>query len=152
MKPAYTRAALVLLIVLVVYFYWRKANAARNLSFSFGLPQRFSFRDASLYFSVPIRVLNPSPESVRIAGINLQAYYGGSYLGTIYALQPQTIEALAESTVNADVFLPIVNIVNSIPELRTASKTIPITLTGNVRAFGVAFPINYVQSFTLPKL
>lgn len=150
-KRFYTVAVVVILLA-VVWFYWRKAVAAQSLSFSLGLPRNFALRDASVYFSLPIRVLNPNPESLAISGINLQASYNGNYLGTVYALQKQTIAALAETTVYADWFIPIVNLINLFPELRNVSKTVQIQFKGQVRAFGLGFPIDYTQTLVLPKL
>lgn len=150
-KRFYT-LAIIVFVVALVWFYWRKAVAAQNLSFSLGLPKNFAVRDASIYFSLPIRVLNPNPESLRISGLNLQASYNGNYLGTVYALQPQTLNALAETTFYADWFIPIVNLINVFPELKNASKSVKINFKGQVRAFGLGFPVDYTQTLTLPQL
>lgn len=150
-KRFYTVAVVVLLLA-VIWFFWRKAVAAQNLSFSLGLPRNFALRDASVYFSLPIRVLNPNPESLRVSGLNLQASYNGNYLGTVYALQPQTLTALSETTFLADWFIPIVNLVNVFPEIRNASKSVKLNFKGQVRAFGLGFPVDYTQTLTLPQL
>ncbi|WP_428658940.1 LEA type 2 family protein [Runella sp.] len=150
-KRFYTVAVVVILLA-VVWFYWRKAVAASNLSFSLGLPRNFALRDASVYFTLPIRVLNANPESITISGLNLQAGYNANYLGTAYALKSQTIAALGETTVYADWFIPIVNLINIFPELKNASKSVKINFKGQVRAFGLGFPVDYTQIITLPQL
>jgi hypothetical protein len=147
----YTVAAVALIIGLV-WFYWRKAVAASSLTFSLGLPRNFALRDASVYFSLPIRVLNPNPESITISGLNLQSTYNGNDLGTVYALKSQTIAALGETTVYADWFIPVVNLINIFPELRNASKSVKLRFAGQVRAFGLGFPVDYTQTLTLPNL
>lgn len=142
----------VVAIVLIAVFFWRKALAAKNLTFALNLPFGFKVRNASLYFTLPIRVLNGSPDSLKISGLNLKAYFKGNELGTVYALQPQTIAALSESVFNADVFIPLVNLTYAIPELSVKETTIPVRFVGNVRAFGISFPVDYTQTLKLPKI
>lgn len=143
---------LVVVIVLIALFFWRKANAARNLTFALNLPYGFKIQNAALYFTLPIRVLNGSPESLRISGLNLKAYFKNNELGTVYALQAQEIAALSESVFNANVFIQLVNLTYAIPELSLKESTVPIRFVGNIRAFGISFPVDYTQTLKLPKI
>lgn len=139
-------------LVLIGLFFWRKANAAKNLTFALNVPFGFKVRNAALYFTLPIRVLNGSPDSLRISGLNLKAYFKNNELGTVYALQAQEIAALSESIFNADVFIPLVNLTYAIPEINVKETVIPVRFVGNVRAFGISFPVDYTQNLKLPKL
>lgn len=139
-------------LVLIGVFFWRKVNAARNLTFALNVPFGFKVRNAALYFTLPIRVLNGSPDSIRISGLNLKAYFKNVELGTVYALKPQDIAALNESIFNADVFIPLVNLTYAIPEIKLKESIIPVRFVGNVRAFGISIPVDYTQNLKLPKI
>ena len=152
MKPQNTLILFVVALVLIALFFWRKANAAKSLTFALNVPFGFRVQNAALYFTLPIRVLNGSPDSLRISGLNLKAYFKNNELGTVYALKAQDIAALSESIFNADVFIPLVNLTYAIPDIKLKETTIPVRFVGNVRAFGISFPVDYTQNLRLPKL
>lgn len=128
-------------------------NAAKRLNFRPLLPQNFTVSRGAFTFDMPLVVLNDSNRTLPVSGYAFDLYLQGSFLAKVYAFDVPPI-APGENVIYGRVVIPVFDLLNIVPDLRTTSKNINIRFVGNVRLLELlTIPVpDFVMSFTVPKI
>ena len=141
-----------ILIAVVIWYYSQKIQAANALMVRYLLPQNIRISKGAVMWAQPVVITNPTGTP-----INLQRYYvtislEGYPIGTAYGTIQTTLQAGMDSTILANVTVPIDALISNIPALLSAGTTIDARFSGNIIAEFLTIPVNTNIKVPIPKL
>ncbi len=128
-------------------------QAANRLSFRPLIPSNIAFNQGALRFILPLVAFNDSNRILPVSGYAFDIYLNGSFLAKAYAFNVPFINP-GDNVINTEVLIPILDLVNTIPELRNGGRTVVFRLSGNVRLLELlTIPVpDFNISITIPKI
>lgn len=128
-------------------------NAAKRLNFRPLIPQNVNVANGAFSFDMPLVVLNDSNRIIPVSGFAFDLLIQGKFLAKVYAFNVPPIRP-GENQIYGRVVIPVFDLLNIVPELRTTTKNINVLFVGNVRLLEVlTIPVPDFQMFlTIPKI
>lgn len=141
-----------ILIGVLIWYYSRKVQAATALLVRYLLPQSVRLSKGALMWNQPVVITNPTGTP-----INLHRYYftimlEGYPIGTAYGAIGTTLKAAADTTILANVIVPLDALISNVPALLKAGATIDVRFSGNIFAEFLTVPVNTTIKLPIPKL
>lgn len=139
-------------LLLIIWYYFQKINAARALLFGYKLPRNIKISGGALTFELPVMVTNPTGTPIFLQRYNVQIYVNGYPVGTAYSIAPITIEPGGVTALIANVAIGVDSLLSAIPTLISGSRQINFRFAGSVSAELIRIPIDTTVPLLIPKL
>lgn len=142
----------VLGLLLVIWYYLEKINAARTLMFGYKLPRNIKITAGALTFELPVMVTNPTGTPIYLQRYNVQIYANGYPVGTAFSNAPITIDPGGVTALIANVSMGIDSLLSAIPGVISGTGGVQFRFAGSVSAELVRIPIDTTVTLPIPKL
>lgn len=142
----------VLGLLLIIWYYLEKINAARTLMFGYKLPRNIKISAGALTFDLPVMITNPSATPIFLQRYNVQIYANGYPVGTAFSIAPITIEPGGVTALIANVAIGVDSLLSAIPGIVTGGRNIEFRFAGSVSAELIRIPVDTTVSLPIPKL
>ena len=128
-------------------------NAAKRLVLRPLLPKNFALFNGAVVFELPLVALNDSNNTIPVSGFAFDLFVNGSFLSKVYAFDLSPIKS-GETVVTARVVIPFLDLINLVPELKNAGRSVSFRFAGNVRLLELlTIPLpDFNLSLPIPKL
>ena len=142
-----------LAVLAVLYWLFKKANAAQNLNFSLGSPVSVRLNSSYVEWIQNLNVTNGESSSIVINAVNLKNYIGTSEIGSTILFQPTRVAAKATSQIPLNIQIPYNNLYQALSENITGiwakikGQGIAFKVVGTITAEQI--PVKISQNFNL---
>lgn len=136
----------------LIWYYIRKVQAASSLLVRYLLPQNIRISKGALMWSQPVVITNPSGTPINLQRFNFTVSLEGYPIGTAYSAIGVNLNAAADTTVFADVVVPIDALISNIPALLQAGRTLDVRFQGHIFAELLTVPVDTVVKLPVPKI
>lgn len=142
----------VIIFALLIWYYSRKIQAANALMVRYLLPQNIRISKGAVMWNQPVVITNPTGTPITLQRYNIQIQVEGYPIGTAYGVIQSVINAGTDSTILANVVVPIDALISNIPALLSAGATLDCRFTGHIFAEFLTIPITTDIKVPIPKL
>lgn len=141
-----------ILIAILIWYFTRKIQAANALLVRYLLPTKIRISKGAVMWDQPVIITNPTGTPINLNRYYIQISLEDSPIGTAYDSLFATLQAASDTTITANVVVPMDALLTSIPTLMNAGAQLDFKLTGNIIAEGLTVPVNTVIRVPIPKL
>lgn len=138
--------------VLLIWYYLKKVQTAQALTVRYKMPQNITINDGAVYWKQPIVLTNPTGTPINLQRYNMQVQIENYPIGTAYGTEFVKILAGRETTILANVVIPVSNLISVIPDLLSAGKSLDIRFVGAITAEFITVPVDTKINIPIPKL
>lgn len=142
----------VIIAAILIWYYSKKVQAANALMVRYLLPQNIRISKGAVMWNQPVVITNPTGTPISLQRYNIQIQVEDYPVGTAYGTIASTIQAGADSTIFANVVIPLDALISLIPDLLKAGTSLDFRMTGNILAEFLTIPINTIIKVPIPKL
>lgn len=139
------------IVLLLVWYYSKIANAAMNLGFSKGRMYdfKFSLKEGYVTWIQGINVINGDFVGIPIRSAGVMVSSGGAQIGYAVLEGPSFIEPSTISELKLRVIIPLQNLLGLASSLVNQIKAgkVNASFAGTINSIGVTYPLN--QSYNL---
>lgn len=139
-------------ISLLVWYYVRKVQAASSLIVRYLLPQDIRISKGAVMWKQPVVITNPSGTPINLQRFNFTVSLEGYPIGTAYSAIGVNLNAAADTTIFAEVVVPIDALISNIPSLLNAGKSLDVRFQGHIFAELLTVPVDTIVKVPIPKL
>lgn len=136
----------------LIWYYTRKLQAASSLLVRYLLPQNIRISKGAVMWVQPVVITNPSGTPINLQRYNFTVFVEGYPIGTAYSNIGVNLNAAADTTVLANVVVPIDALISNIPGLLNAGASVDVRFQGNIFAELLVVPVDTVIKVPIPKL
>jgi LEA14-like dessication related protein len=130
----------------------RKIQAANALMVRYLLPQNIRINTGAVYWNQPVVITNPTGTPINLDRYNMRVDLENYPIGTAYGTARTAIRAGGETTIMANVMIPIDALISVIPSLLNAGQSIDVRFIGHIFAELITVPVNTEIKVPIPKL
>jgi hypothetical protein len=138
--------------VIIFWYYSRKVQAAQALMVRYLLPQNIRISNGAVFFNQPIVITNPTGTPINLNRYHIQIQLERYPVGTAYGSILTTLNAAMDTTVFAQVVIPLDGLISAIPAIINAGRSLDLRFVGNIIAEFVTIPVDTVIAVPIPKL
>ncbi|HEV7378972.1 MAG TPA: LEA type 2 family protein [Dyadobacter sp.] len=138
--------------LVVIWYYMRKIQAANALMVRYLLPQNIRINTGAVYWNQPVVITNPTGTPINLDRYNMRVDLENYPIGTAYGTARTAIRAGGETTIMANVMIPIDALISVIPSLLNAGQSIDVRFIGHIFAELITVPVNTEIKVPIPKL
>lgn len=139
-------------VAVLVWYYIRKAQAANSLLVRYLLPQDIRISKGAVMWKQPVVITNPSGTSINLQRFNFTISLEGYPIGTAYSPIGVNLNSAADTTIFAEVVVPIDALISNIPALLNSGKSLDVRFQGNIFAELLTVPVDTIVRVPIPKL
>jgi hypothetical protein len=138
--------------LIIFWYYSKKVQAAQALMVRYLLPQNIRISNGAVMFNQPIVITNPTGTPINLNRYNLQIQMERYPVGTAYGSILTTLNAATDTTVFAQVVIPLDGLISAIPAILNAGRSLDLRFVGNIIAEFLTIPVDTVIAVPIPKL
>lgn len=143
-----------LILLLAVFWIYRKYQAFQRLYITVGGVQNLEYKNGFILFDILLNINNPRADQLTINSADLDTFIDGNLAGKAILSKDAVILANAISTVAVRLNVPLNEFLNliysEISTYKRKSKFV-IRLYGTVGAYGINAPVDFSYDYILPK-
>lgn len=136
----------------LIWYYTRKIQAANSLLVRYLLPQNVRISKGAVMWVQPVVITNPSGTPINLQRYNFTVFIEGYPIGAAYSNIGVSLNSAADTTVLANVVVPIDALISNIPSLLNAGSSVDVRFQGHIFAELLTVPVDTVIKVPIPKI
>jgi sporulation-control protein spo0M len=142
----------IVLVACLVIYYMRKVQAAQALMVRYLLPQNIRISKGAVMFNLPVVITNPTGTPITLDRYNMRVDLEGYPIGTAYGTIRTRLLEGGDTTILANVVVPLDALVTLMANLRQIGSSIDCRFVGHIFAEMLTIPVDTIINIPLPPI